>query len=124
MIPGESNGTESTARPLSSVVCRIGNGNTFSASGGDGGAAPRPKTTAISVKAHRVRIVQFTPGSPFSSTCFKRSSGAISAHAHGEPCSIRRHRDPDELAAGRVAVGDQGRVSVVGVAGGRVLVQL
>ena len=57
MIPGESNGTESTVRPLSSVVRRIGNGKTFSSSRPEPGAAPMPSTSIGKAQANRNLVI-------------------------------------------------------------------
>ena len=58
MIPGESNGTERTVRPFSSVVWRIGSGKIFSFCGArlGSGAAARPRRTSGNIPARRFFI--------------------------------------------------------------------
>src|SRR4051812_19415122 len=59
MIPGESNGTERTVSPFSSVVCRIGNGKTLSAARlVAGAAAASPINARINLPAKHLIITR------------------------------------------------------------------
>jgi hypothetical protein len=56
MIPGESKGTERTARPFSRVVWRIGNGKIGSVAEADVGAAPAESPTSKATQEKYVSI--------------------------------------------------------------------
>src|SRR4051812_25618267 len=130
MIPGASMGTERIFRPLSSVVCRIGNGKTFSSPRPGAGDTARPSSTIGNILAIRLIIAgsvmrgratrlgivsdrherdgegaSHTPDIPRGSARVERPRRPVLADLHGESRAVGRDRDMDELAARRVAVG-------------------